>query len=197
MMQAAASRKIILLDFDGVVLCSPAADKFIRQRCERFVSCYTGIRNERTIKKLNTFLYKKHGHTVAGLKQMTKKRISLYSFNEAIYDNIDYCELRANMKRNEFNVKLLENAQRDYDDVYIFSNARSDWVYNICSSFGHKLDARVLDVSDYFLKPDKSAYKLVETMVEPYKSLVYIDDSAVNINAAPEHWTKLHYTPKG
>lgn len=197
MMPGSTTRKTILLDFDGVVLCSPTADKFIRQRCERFVSTYTGIRNEVTLRKLNTFLYTKHGHTVAGLNKLTNRRISLYSFNEAIYDNIDYCDLRAKMSKNEFNVKLLENAQRDYDNVYIFSNARSDWVYNVCSSFGHKLSARVLDVSDYFLKPDKSAYKLVDTIVEPYESLVYIDDSIVNINAAPDHWTKLHYTSKG
>ena len=196
----AYSKQCVLLDFDGVVLRSPAASALIRDRCELYLSARTGITNKATLRNLNESLYTTHGHTAIGLGRMMHQKMSVCAFNETVYDNIDYSSLRDRMHDTDFDKALIDSLCAEHENVYIFSNARADWVYNICSAFSYNLNlvnARVLDVSDYFLKPDPAAYDLAETVVGQQTGIIFIDDTPMNIRAAPGHWHTRHFCRHG
>lgn len=183
-------KRALLLDFDGVVFKSAYATNVIRKRCELFVQAHT--RCNARARELNQVFYKEYGHTLLGLNKHLETKTSLYEFNAFLYDNIDYQDLGANMQDTSFDARLMDQGSCDYD-LFVFTNARRDWVYNICSLYGYKLKCEVLDVSDYFLKPQLESYALAEEMISSakYESILFIDDSPVNITHAPRSWNKI------
>lgn len=183
-------RTVLLLDFDGVVLRSPATSRLISSRCIKYVSMKTGVTDEVKARRLNEHLYTRYGHTVLGLQGVGFQNCSLEDFNAFVYDNIDYRHLIRHIDNdsNFFGKDIDRLCASGFYDVFIFSNARQDWVYGICSALNYPIHKRcrgVLDVSDYFLKPQPSAYQLAHDMIEPSvkagSNVVFVDDSMLNI----------------
>ena len=185
--------RALLLDFDGVVFKSKRASSIIQKRCELYVQAQ--VMHPEYAKELNSIFYHEHGHTLLGMNAYLENKKSVYDFNSFVYDNIDYYDLKHNLDEDDFDVEMLDRCKKNFD-CYLFSNAPRSWVSNICKLYGYSLKhQKVLDVSDYYLKPDLDAYLLAEEIIGPdrYDSIVFIDDSEMNIARAPRSWDKILY----
>ena len=183
----------MLLDFDGVVFRSKPANKLLQTRCENFVRAH--VHYPDCAPKLNTMFYYEHGHTLIGLNNCLQTKRTVDNFNSFVYDDIDYYSLCKELSENEFNKDLLDTCNAKYD-CYLFSNARRDWITNICNLYGYSLkNQKILDVSNYFLKPEFEAYQLAEEFMgsEKYDTITFVDDSELNIKNAPRAWNKIIY----
>lgn len=193
----------LLLDFDGVVLRSHAANKLVGARCRNYMGMYMGIRDPVQKRKVNQLLYKSHGHTLLGL-QALGYRCNVFDFNEYVYSNIDYKNLAQGVLDGEFSRVELDALAEEFE-VFIFSNARSDWVYGVCRELDYDISGkcRVLDVGDYYLKPEQSAYKLALDMVRDWvpngKPVMFVDDSLLNICGVINNplWLPIMFDPLG
>ena len=83
--------KLVLLDFDGVVLRNEISNQYLSDRAKSYVSNKTNIRN---VSHFANDLYVTHGHTHIGLDQH-KYGSSLREFNRYMYgDKALYAHLK-------------------------------------------------------------------------------------------------------
>ena len=203
-------KKVVLLDFDGVVLRNRMADVQVAKRASiytvqqlnkhKFSRHYRRIVDTSLGSDVCYNMYKGYGHTVLGLKDIGVKTCHLKDYNQMIYDTLDYAVLRKN--NNDFNdVKTVINycLESDYD-IFMFSNAPWKWISNMLKDNKDILDV-VKDVrqvlkldedNEQYLKPYQLIYDVINSHFKD-RNIIFIDDNIGNIKPVIHNitWTNI------
>lgn len=201
-------KKVVLVDFDGVVLRNKTADAQVAKRA----SIYTW-RKINNIKSYNHQLispkeaegvcynlYKGYGHTLTGLKSIGIPNCHMKDYNKQVYDTMDYKKIRnTNNNFDDFRV-LINYCQEYHHEIYFFSNAPYRWILNtlkdepdIVSSIN---DVRkVLDINEddeHYLKPYQPVYDKLNSFFNK-ENIVFIDDNIGNMKPTMSNitWTNI------
>jgi FMN phosphatase YigB (HAD superfamily) len=210
-------RKVALLDVDGVVYRHPRVLYHVGHKCVNYVSKKLQV-DLPAAQSINTTLYQRFGHTLLGLQRVYDMHIEdiMEEFNSFVYDQKTLKYLK-DSKDDEV-VKKLRTEMREFVDfcnnkdvpVYLFSNAPYLW----CREIVHMLEIggtvpshNILhcghDSIGYYLKPELTAYKQVETHLrylyqseddEDCLKFVFIDDSLTNLVPVMDRkdWTPIY-----
>lgn len=201
-------KKVVLVDFDGVVLRNKIADVQVAKRA----SIYTW-RKINSIKSHNHKLispkqaedicynlYKGYGHTLTGLKHIGIPNCHMKDYNKLVYDTIDYDKIRC--FNNDFDdLRVLINyCIEHHHEIYFFSNAPYRWMLKILKDhpdiLSHIDDLRhVLKINEddeTFLKPYSHIYDKINSHF--FKdNIIFIDDNIGNIRPIIDNiaWTNI------
>jgi hypothetical protein len=203
-------KKVVLVDFDGVVLRNKTADVQVAKRA----GVYTW-RKINSIKSHNHTLigpkqaedicynvYKGYGHTLTGLKNIGIPNCHMKDYNKLVYDTIDYEKIRSS--NNDFDdLRVLINyCLEHHHEIYFFSNAPYRWMYNTLKDNKDILSSvqdvrKVLKISEddeKYLKPYSHIYDKINSHF--YKdNIIFIDDNIGNIQPVINNiaWTNILY----
>lgn len=186
----------VLLDFDGVIVRNDKIGKLIQHRSEKFVKKFLGISQTHAV-VLNKLLYKKWGHTVNGIVEISNKRDHLrdvlYDYNTFVFkDDFPHDEVMSCITRHDamWLDAIAESTQRDdlYDKFGLFTNAPLKWCESISFMLGKEL-SHFIDYDKIFtsdngsLKPLSSAYEAIEhKLLDSNDGLIhFVDDTYINI----------------
>lgn len=192
-------QKVLLLDFDGVLLKHSRSSFEISKRSQNFVRMTTNVVNDNEARHLNANLYKNYGHTVLGLQRMGYK-VSVADFNKYVYSGINYDELFTDFKRTNSQdirsfTELAKFCRSQKIPIYIFSNAPNEWCGTIMDMMlQNDTFYNFVDTSDE-LKPSFVLYENVSYKFKG-KKIVFVDDSFINFTNSfrNNQWTNVHYT---
>jgi FMN phosphatase YigB (HAD superfamily) len=179
-------RSAIMVDYDGVVLRSAEASKFVSDRCIAFAASKTGTRGRKNAIALNRVAYSRYGHTARGLMAMGYP-VTLEEFNNYVYGgDVDYQSLLQPSIHDTFDGKglsvLTQTCRTLRSDLYIWSNAPEDWVKRTSSVFGFDCEQHGIKVlTTACLKPDILAYRDAERKVQAPGTMILIDDQLHNV----------------
>jgi FMN phosphatase YigB (HAD superfamily) len=190
------TQKVVLVDFDGVVLKNNTANKYISNKIETLVSKYTNVVDPGILNAFNKELYTGYGHTFLGLKKHGYMR-SLKEFNDYVYgDTSEYKTIKMEEEEKvEWDDFLWACKQRGYQ-VKLFSNADKRWICNFMDydedlfSVQDLLESFDDPYASYMLKPEKYVYHLV-THKFFQQQVIMIDDKLVNFGnvlVEPNWW---------
>lgn len=196
-------RKVVLLDFDGVVLKNHSANIQVVKRA----GIYTWRATKRQIgfrqaSELCRNVYVGYGHTVLGLQSIGVDA-NLTDYNKFVYSTIDYKKLRPT--NNSFEeVRALSNfCQQNNIETYMFTNAPFVWVEEMLQDeydiLAHFPDIRryigVSSDNEKYLKPSKDIYEAINQKFKDYKQIVFVDDNSSNFKPCNDHplWTNVLY----
>lgn len=191
------SKKIALVDFDGVILRNNKPYKTIVKRIETYVSQQLGIKNDKLIKSINTQLYQSCNHTINGLKTLDCIDTNLSAFNKKIYSNLD-----VEWKLDENEIKNWENfynfMHKQQIPVYLFSNAPKTWCnhfiknYNIEYIYDHISFYPPAIFPQDLLKNDKHLYQAITNKFNKH-NIIFFDDTFANFKPILKHpkWTSV------
>lgn len=192
-------QKVLLLDFDGVVLKHSRSSLEISKRSQNFVRMTTNVTNDNEARCLNANLYKNYGHTVLGLQRMGYK-VNVRDFNEYVYSEINYKELFKDVKKTNNRdvmsfVELSKFCTSQKIPIYIFSNAPNEWCGKIMDMMlPNETFHNFVDTSND-LKP---SFVLYENISYKFKGqqIVFVDDSFINFTNSfrTNQWTNVHLT---
>lgn len=222
MSAAKASTRAVLLDYDGVLFRSRAADACIHKRCVDFCASVASITEVDRARRLNQAAYGVHGHTALGLVRLgygSSSARMMRDFNAAVYSGLktsDYASIvratpDADVQRRDM-LRLFDACRGVGADVFVFSNAPPEWIFGICNA----LDVDVTRAGVVVLrdacrkspKPDASAYRRAERellAVHPRRRdvdrVLFVDDNKLNLwpAAGPSsarlflRWECVHY----
>ena len=186
-------RKVVLLDFDGVVLKNHPIHRTVGMKCRTYLQKYVPIRDPIKASELNRHLYESTGHTLTGLKELGYP-VSINEFNNYVYDNIDYSQLKDLKQTNKSDIddfrKLKHWCKTNEIKSYIFSNAPWQW----CDTILKRMGENDIDVLNTFclLKPNGKLYDAVEHLFPDHK-FYFIDDKMSNlVPVMPrKNWIKI------
>lgn len=203
-------RKVVLVDFDGVVLRNKVADVKVAKRAGIYTwqqlnkhkprGTVSGIVSPSHGDQICYNLYKGYGHTVVGLKGIGLKESNMNDYNKLVYDTLDYDVIRKN--NNSFDdVRVLINYCHEcHYDIFMFSNAPMRWIKNILKNDEDVLAAmpdvrQVLEIDENderFLKPGPLIYDTVSSCFNR-ENIVFIDDSIGNMRPVLDKltWTNI------
>lgn len=203
----------VLVDFDGVIIQNKKCQKVVENRIVQYVARNYNISDIKEARLLNTFLYKKYGHTYWGLRDVPPIRhvnhTTLTDFNSAVYGPGLADEIIEATGGFECFQNDLENWQRfcslcagSATQNYIFSNAPKNW----CDFFTGCINTKysVSNLHDYIpdglelLKPRKEIYQFINQDIVKHQPVVFIDDSVINL-AYPlilPNWTNILFDPQ-
>lgn len=177
-----ASKRIHLLDFDGVVFRNKKAANYVATRAAEYTRKKMGMKGDGSLllaKHLNTILYNKYGHTTLGLKNMGIK-CDLNEFNEFIYTDFPYSAF----KEENMYLPILPN-------MYLFSNAPKEYCQKI---LGHREIVFIEDIIDKeeMLKPQKKLYNKIDDYFNR-SEVLFVEDSLINIMPVlnKENWINV------
>ena len=185
------NKRVVLLDFDGVILKKNGAHNKVTQKCESFVNRYVKFSDRGALENFTAHLYKSSGHTLLGLRKMGYE-IPVSEFNELVYKP-EFCAhvkpsaadiLEMRIFCHEFKEMLRRNQSNQSNTIYITSNAPDIWCKTILSSMVDSTDFNLfqmigsseLDV----LKPEEEFYKRIHDKIQA-TSYIFVDDSIVNL----------------
>lgn len=192
------TKKLVLIDFDGVVLRNKAASSLVAKRAGLYT--WHALQNRKNkyqnysigvseSLELCANLYKGYGHTLLGLKDLNISS-SLKEYNDYVYSSINYDNLIIH-NNHMHDVYQLTNFCNAIDvPILMFSNSPKLWIENMMACNRDLLDT-LIDVRDTlhiqdddatFLKPNKDIYDLISKVFYNYE-LIFVDDSACNIKA--------------
>jgi FMN phosphatase YigB (HAD superfamily) len=205
----AATKKVLLLDYDGVVLRNNVANNLVSKRAGLYTRNIISIKNNFIVdnKASNDLcfnLYKGYGHTLLGLNAvgLNEQNVSLKNYNNFVYSQIDYDELR--LTNNDMNdvKQVVDFCQKKNINVYMFSNSPKYWIHQTLGKektlARYIIDIRdILNVSDNdttMLKPKPAIYDLIDDMFKD-TNIVFLDDSACNFECTltRPNWTNVLY----
>lgn len=191
------SNKVILLDYDGVVLRNRVADTSVAKRAGIFTWKTVNKRLSRGQKPISPkqgndlcySLYKGYGHTVTGLKELGYD-VNLSDYNHFVYSTINYTKVKAHNNPMHDTKRLIQTCKENNIKLMMFSNAPYTWFKNTMTDtdvneiLNHIPDIRdVLGISENdesYLKPNKKIFDVIG--YEFYgKQIVFIDDNLMNI----------------
>lgn len=192
-------QKVLLLDFDGVVIKHAKSSYEISRRSQNFVQMITKVQNETQARNLNVHLYKNYGHTVLGLQKMGYK-VSVEDFNKYVYSDLNYNKLFEDIRRtNREDIRsfteLSSFCRNQKIPVYMFSNAPNEWCGTIMDMMlQNETFYNFVDTSDQ-LKPSFVLYENISYKFKG-KKIVFVDDSFINFTNTfcNKQWTNIHYT---
>lgn len=193
--------KLLLLDFDGVVLKNKVIERKLGKKIEKYCEDTLKIGNKKLSRRINRDLYLSSGHSLLGLRKIGIPR-NLREFNEKIY-NFDY-----NTLYNEITDKNIEDIGKivdlnqfcKYHDITlkIWSNSPKKWCRNFINYMTHELSG--VDIVDnlsciYLLKPTEDSYSYIEYK---YKNniIFFVDDKLSNFFNIlnNQKWISIYYT---
>lgn len=191
------SARILLLDFDGVVLRNRRIMSYLSEKSAEFMNRHVNHLSMTQCRKLNEENYKRYGHTVAMVNHMFSKNVSLEEYNSFVFRKKDMQLLTPLFKEQdkahmqEF-VPLLQAC-----DSYVFTNAHPIWVWHFAclGRINQLLNPCVIWSENCvsLLKPSQSAYIHAEGFIPLHQAPVFLDDSLSNIKCAPMEWISIHY----
>jgi len=190
------SRRVCLVDFDGVILRNPNVSNTIKKRIVNYVGRVAQTKCPITSDRLNSYLYKTYGHTMIGLHKVfgEEKAGSLKDYNGYVYDGFqldrtDYYECRKELTHWE---KFVSTMKEHEIPVWIFSNAPKEWCSNFIGDRGdvnYVYDHIPYDV--YNLKPNSVVYSKVDDMFSDQK-IFFIDDKKDNfLMRGADNWVNI------
>lgn len=192
-------QKVLLLDFDGVVVRHPKSSFEISKRSQEFVKKHTRVKTDFEARVLNAHLYKSYGHTLLGLQKLGYK-VSVAEFNEYVYSGLDYEGLFKDFKRTNRTdiqniVELNKFCKNQKIPIYIFSNAPNEWCGTIMDMMlEDETFYNFIDMSND-LKPSFVLYENVSYKFKGNK-IVFVDDSFINFSNTIKNkqWLNVHFT---
>jgi FMN phosphatase YigB (HAD superfamily) len=206
-----AIKKVVLVDFDGVVLKNKLADKSVAKRAGIYT--WKKINNHKPINNYNISpsqaddmcynLYKGYGHTLTGLKHIGINDCNMKEYNKLIYDTIDYKKVcRENNNFDDMRI-LINYCHECQYEIFFFSNAPYRWMSNILKNDEDILSSvddvrRVLGINeddDNFIKPQSSIYDKINSHFNK-ENIVFIDDNIGNIKPVINNvtWTNIVFS---
>ena len=188
----------ILVDFDGVITNTDAANTYISRKITQLMKDVTGMNEDVNVNLLNKRMYERHGHTWLGLSRLGYD-ISLREFNDYLYGSTaEYADI--SMSQNEMLAMcgFMIQSQSMGADVMLFSNADTRWLTNFM-----KWDPCLYAVQDHVvskqdvLKPTMESYRQTQEFLTKhgYQNIYFIDDKLSNLLASPSHWESIWLTP--
>jgi len=193
------NRRVLLLDFDGVVVRNVHLARYQNRRSARFVQLHTKMElNE--CERLNAKYYPRFGHTVTMLNEMFGKDVSLASYQEFVF-----CK-KAMHDLDEFFYHKSRHHTREFGEVFeycasndiacsIFTNAHPEWVSHFTALSGLGMDDTPVVFPETLdeLKPNLAAYQKAAAILggnggETTGSYVFVDDSTINLDVAEKEF---------
>lgn len=193
-------KRVVLLDFDGVVSRNKAADAYIADRIARVMEHATGIRNQRMLRKMNERMYKEQGHTWLGLRA-SGYNMSLDEFNAILYGQQElFTHLSLSVRETfELSKFMLKCVSLD-TDVMLYSNADNRWLQHFVqwSPMLYAVQDNVIGPSR-LLKPTEEAHWITDMFLRSrgYTDVKFVDDSIINFKHIPSHWTPVLFGSSG
>lgn len=199
-------KKVLLLDFDGVVLKNKVADSKVAKRAGIYTwKSINNIRSKQDFISITQAedicynLYKGYGHTLCGLKDMGLD-VNLKDYNDMIYKTIDYKVVRkTNNDMNDVR-NLIQFCKNKRIEMFMFSNSPMAWMENTLENdtdIVHDIpDVRdILKISendDLFLKPQSYIYDAIEKRFQDTKC-IFVDDNISNFRYVMHNscWKKI------
>ena len=191
--------KLVLIDFDGVVLRNEISNQYLSDRAKSYVSYKTNIRN---VSHFANDLYVTHGHTHIGLDRH-KYASSLREFNSYMYgDENLYAHLQMSFYEQKKWLEFKQSLDTNNIDIKFFSNSPSKWLehfikYNISDIFDFSKHIEKFSINDkmynLMLKPQPLVYNIADIKYgEIYSEIFFIDDKLANLHAAADtNWIKI------
>jgi FMN phosphatase YigB (HAD superfamily) len=193
--------RVILMDFDGVLMRHPPVLKRVQGRVVEYVRKYAGKghMSEGDATRLNRDLYQRYGHTHLGMKKLFMPYSRVSSFNHYVYEPAFLNELYQAFGKDPDCLDGLQSWESWIDDqlyegdveqTAIFSNSPASWVSLWLSAAGMEDHFQEILGSDHplfegrddsLLKPDPRLYDRVETYI-PDPSLYFVEDSPLNLD---------------
>jgi FMN phosphatase YigB (HAD superfamily) len=193
--------RVVLMDFDGVLLRDPRVLRRVQQRVVQYVqrNVHKGYLSEAEAVRVNRDLYQRYGHTHLGMKKLFMPHARLTTFNGFVYDPGFLNELYREFGRDDevlngirawdtwFDEQLNEG---DVDKLAIFTNSPAAWPTMWLEAAGRLGQFQEILGSDHvlfegrtdsLLKPDKNLYLRMETYHDPHQALYFVDDSLGNL----------------
>ena len=198
--------KVLLLDFDGVMLRNPKFTRYQTYHSACYVQRVTGM-SLQTSETLNKLCYPRFGHTVTMINELFNKKKTLTDYNDFVFDKekMRCLEKEVDVKTRSHFASFLKLAKKCNDggiETAIFSNADARWIECCVSIAGDARDARTL-MSDIItpatidqLKPQKIAYDIVERRFPSHDEFWFVDDCKQNLvePSSRDNWIPYHYT---
>lgn len=206
------SHKVLLLDYDGVVLRNHVADMSVAKRAGIFTWKTVNKRLPRgqkpiSVKQGNDLcysLYKGYGHTVIGLKELGYD-VNLSDYNHFVYSTINYTNVKAHNNPMYDTKRLIDTCRQKNIELMMFSNAPYTWFKNTMTDtdvddiLNHIPDVReVLGISendDSYLKPSPKIFDVIG--YEFYgKHIIFLDDNLTNMKHCMRNaqWKNIYMT---
>jgi FMN phosphatase YigB (HAD superfamily) len=205
----ATTKRVLLLDYDGVVLRNNVANSLVSKRAGLYTRNVISIKNNfmvdtKASSDLCFNLYKGYGHTLSGLNAVgiNQPSVSLKNYNNFVYSCIDYEELQ--LTNNDMNdvKQVVDFCQKKNINLYMFSNSPKYWIHQTLGK-EKELTRYIIDIRDVLnirdddatmLKPKPAIYDLIDEMFRD-TNIVFLDDSACNFQSTltRPNWTNVLY----
>ncbi len=194
--------RMLLIDFDGVVLRN---NRCVRYQCDqsaKFVQKVTGM-SLKASEALNTQCYPRYGHTVTMLNKLFNSVTTLEEYNEFVFDSKKMSELldgkfdlHTCQHFTSFDPLIDKCAKADISTA-IFTNASLSWVEYCTMKVSPQLLKRVKVVYPRHtkeMKPNRRAYDNIELLF-PVEEYWFVDDSKANLvePSNRNNWIPFHY----
>lgn len=203
-------QKVVLVDFDGVVLRNKIADAKVAKRAGIYTwkqvnKHMASQNNNKTIsitqgEDVCYNLYKGYGHTLLGLNGIGLSGCNMKDFNKTVYDTLDYHTIRQSNNSFDDVRKLINYCNECHYDIFLFSNAPHRWMANMLKNDEDILiemqDVRKtleIDENDErYLKPNHQVYDIISSSFNK-ENIVFIDDNINNIKPVMDklNWTNI------
>lgn len=190
--------KVVLLDFDGVVLRAVNPSKIVSVKANKYVQRYMKTSASDAV-AINKYLYKTFGHTAIGLQKLGYEA-SIADYNEFVYKDINYKKLFSSLKKeSKEDIKeikeLLNQCNNHSITVDIFSNSPSIWFENALYYMGINEHMGKVKMHGY-IKPNKHLLDIVEREYQNKEKIIFVDDSFVNFTNTlmNKKWDNIMFT---
>lgn len=201
-------KKVLLLDYDGIVLRNSIATNLITNRASYYTRNVISQKNNYLIdsqasKDLCQNLYKGYGHTLLGLKAIGFNTLDLKHYNQYVYSHIDYDELiRTNNDMLDIQ-SIIDFCNDNNIQIYTYSNAPKIWIENTLKKNKNILN-KLVDIRDVLhvrddceelLKPLPYIYDLIDKHFDKNTKFIFVDDSMYNLKypLSKENWINVLY----
>ena len=191
----------VLLDFDGVIYRNSPLNRTIVTRCNQFVQKHVGIRDPVKCAEINRHLYETHGHTVLGLQRIGYN-CNINQFNSFVYSHLNPFEVRNHAKKamqdaTQFR-EMIQFANAQGIDLYLFSNAPDTWCYNVLDGWDvpKSAVASLSCITCHTLKPEAKCYQYVDSLLYESDVIYFADDKFINLSNVVDQkkWVKVMVT---
>lgn len=198
--------KVLLLDFDGVVLKNKIADSKVAKRAGIYTwKSINNVRSKQSAISISQAedicynLYKGYGHTLCGLKDMGLD-VSLKDYNDLIYKTIDYKVVRqTNNDMNDVR-NLIQFCKNKNIDMFMFSNAPKTWMESTLENDTDIIESipdvrdilKISENDEMYLKPQSYIYDALEKRFQDTKC-IFVDDNISNFRYVMHNsnWKKI------
>jgi phosphoglycolate phosphatase-like HAD superfamily hydrolase len=209
--------RVLLLDFDGVLLRNPHVNRYVGNACTRWLADRTR-QSYAQARKAN----KAHGHTSIVLQKVYKIPCSVEVFNQEVYKRYLSSEVMSRLLARNADAdkkeagrwveRIIQPWQQTHgpNSVFVFSNAPTAWCKTLMRALGTRdaiPDACYMGSNTLgALKPYWQAYlratEAVKQLCPDARHIVFVDDHIPNLTpihmnptllSANTRWEAIHY----